>query len=493
MANLKGIREKIKNSSDYSPEFSLYDDQLDELINDAFYSIWTSKQWTFTSKASTIRTHPDMMSGTDTEHTGAALSVTAAVTHGDRKVVFSHNMDRLGKINVWEGQPISIQNQEYIISVILDDKTLLLDQAFYGKTNAVEAVWRIKKRFYALPEDCLELQYFGLRDYPYNDVTTYGKAAGILPRREETHDMRADTFAPEALAYIPTAPANIPSAESLSLVSASVAGGTMTAGFYELCWAFVKEGKISALSDPIVVEVLAANNAITGTFLGWDGTTILSDGYQSNDLSAPQWEGYRKVVFWNKNLNRANGERKGLPCWLQVINGGSTRNATAYLYQALYSDTIPTFNLLYDNQFDNGSKRYIDIDGQHQEIRPYPRINGWDYEQQWIADVQEHDYFREYVIRYYKKPQDLLLDSDSPEMPYEFHQLISFKAMEELYLKFGNPGLSNVYAARYAKEMKNLEKRYVSHSDLVIRRGQFGVSVGTRAGILYGASVKYNG
>ena len=65
--------------------------------------------------------------------------------------------------------------------------------------------------------------------------------------------------------------------------------------------------------------------------------------------------------------------------------------------------------------------------------------------------------------------------------------------MEELYLKFGNTGLSNVYATRFAREMKNLEKRYVSHSDLVIRRGQFGVSVGTRAGILYSDSVKYNG
>ena len=493
MANLKGIREKIKNSSDYSPEFSLYDDQLDELINDAFYSIWTSKQWTFTSKASTIRTHPDMTSSTDTEHSGAALSVTAAVTHLDRKVTFSALMDRLGKINVWEGQPISIQNQEYIISVILDDQTLLLDKAYYGKTDAADATWVIKKRYYTLPEDCLELQYFGLRDYPYNDISSYGKAAGILPRREETHDMRVDTTATEALAYIPTAAANIPSAESLSLVSATIAGGTMTAGFYELCWAFVKEGKISALSDPVVVEVLAANNGITGTFLGWDGSTILSDSYQSNDQTAPQWEGYRKVVFWNKNLNRTNGERKGLPCWLQVVTGGSTRNSKQYLNQALFSDTIPTFNILYNNQLDNGSKRYIDIDGQHQEIRPYPRINGWDYEQEFIGDVQEHDYFREYVVRYYKKPRDLLLDSDSPEMPYEFHQLISFKAMEELYLKFGNTGLSNVYAARFSKEMTNLEKRYVSHSDLVIRRGQFGVSVGTRAGILYSDSVKYNG
>jgi len=40
MANLQAIKEKIKNISDYSPQLAAYNDQLDELINDAYYSIW---------------------------------------------------------------------------------------------------------------------------------------------------------------------------------------------------------------------------------------------------------------------------------------------------------------------------------------------------------------------------------------------------------------------------------------------------------------------
>jgi hypothetical protein len=35
-----------------------------------------------------------------------------------------------------------------------------------------------------------------------------------------------------------------------------------------------------------------------------------------------------------------------------------------------------TINFL--NQIDNGNKRYIEYDGQHMQIRPYPRVDAWD-------------------------------------------------------------------------------------------------------------------
>jgi hypothetical protein len=58
-------------------------------------------------------------------------------------------------------------------------------------------------------------------------------------------------------------------------------------------------------------------------------------------------------------------------------------------------------------------------------------------------------------------------------MPNEFHQLIAYKVLETLYDKLGNTGQASIYRARFDKEIKGLEKRYVSHIDSMIVRGQF--------------------
>jgi len=54
MSNLTAIKEKIKNISDYSPQLAAYNDQLDDLINDAYYSIWTMRRWVYGFKEYSI-------------------------------------------------------------------------------------------------------------------------------------------------------------------------------------------------------------------------------------------------------------------------------------------------------------------------------------------------------------------------------------------------------------------------------------------------------
>jgi hypothetical protein len=45
--------------------------------------------------------------------------------------------------------------------------------------------------------------------------------------------------------------------------------------------------------------------------------------------------------------------------------------------------------------------------------------------------------------------------------------------METLYDKLGNTSQAALYRSRFDKEIKALEKRYVSHIDSMIVRGQF--------------------
>ena len=148
----------------------------------------------------------------------------------------------------------------------------------------------------------------------------------------------------------------------------------------------------------------------------------------------------------------------------------------------MVTDINSFVNIVKLNQLDNGSPRYIEIDGNHQQIRPYPRPVGYDFEvpQKKVGDNIEvyHDYVREMVMRFMVKPKDLLLSTDVPQMPYEFHQLIVYKALEDIYLKLGQQGLAATYEKKYMKEINGLAKRYVDKIDQRVVRGQFHMAHG---------------
>lgn len=487
MANLKALRQKIKNITDYSPELSQFDDQLDELINDAYYSLWTLKRWSFATKLDTIQFHTDMLSTTDTENVTALVKqVTATVTKGQRRVLFSAKMDRLHNKGIWEGQPIEIDTMEYTISKVLHDNELFLDRAFEGTTSTENSNWKIKKRWYDLPENCLELLYLGHRDYPYVSVSgsqnPYGKSTAILPRREEDLNLRVDYTQSYAEAYITSPVQNIAPAEQLTITLSSGSGQFQSGKFYEFAWVFLKDGKVGALSESQEIEIVGDNKTVRINFKGWDDLDIVADTYNTKDKVASQWEGYRKMVVWNKNYNQTTGERKGLPCWLYVVNGGENRNESTYLEPIVAEDTVEFQDITHLNQLDNGSPRYVEIDGNHQQIRPYPRPIGYDFEVEQVLDGSNvdvyHDYVREGVMRYMVKPRDILLATDVPQMPYEFHQLIVYKALEDIYLKLGQQGLAATYEKKYMKEINNLARRYVDKIDARVVRGRFQVAHG---------------
>ena len=485
MANLKALREKIKNITDYSPELQQFNDQVDELINDAYYSIWTMKRWNFATKLSTLRFHVDITAFTDLENTALA-SVNMNITRGERKATLSAPIDRLHNPDIWEGQPIEIDTMEYTISKVISRTEILLDRAYEGTTYTDYTSWKIKKRWYDLPEDCLELLYLGHRDYPYVSVTgsqnPYGKSTAILPRREEDLDLRVDRDMSYAEGYITSPSLIIPPGEKIELEVTEATGNFPNGKSYELCWAFVKDGKVGGLSESTIITIDESNKGIGVKFVSWDDEVIQADGYNDKDQVATQWEGYRKVVLWNKNFDKTTGERRGLPCWLYVTVGGSVRNELDYLDELVVPDTVSNVEILNTNQLDNGSKRYIEIDGLHQRIRPYPRVNGYDFEVEQVTNGAEiivyHDYVREGVIRYLEKPKDLLLSTDVPKMPFEFHQLIVYKALEDIYLKLGQQGLATTYERKYMKEVNGLAKRYVDKIDQRVVRGRFHMAYG---------------
>lgn len=507
--NLSDLVSKVKNVTDYSPELKTYNEQLSELLNDSYSNIWTAKRWRFSQVREYMKIYPDLSYG--------LTGKNASIQNGSRKVTFSGSVPMLlaeqtmgpyssqsfstaygDQGSAYEGQIIQLAGREYNILKVVSDTELHLDEQFRGTTNTDNTDWIIKKRFYDLPDDCQELLSLSQRDIPggAGKQPTFGKIEGLSKRREEELGLREDYSAAFAECYIDTPPINVPPAEKFKTISIAATASSLPATTsYELCWAFHYWGaKLGPLSESIIVTTGAAEDilgvpatyTITLQFTSFDDKPIVADAFNFiSDRTPNKYEGLRKVVFFNQNFNPTTGKRIGLPCWRALTNGdtsaGQEGSAVTAGRPVLVSDEVSTIAISHSNQFNPGNPRYLEWDGTIPRIRPYPRISTSDYHNALVTGNGEspgadEEYYRRLEVRYSKKPLRLVLSTDTPQMPAEFHQLVIYGALEDIYNKSGNLELALAYRKRIDKAMVQLEKRYVDSIDMVFVRGSFTTS-----------------
>jgi len=158
--DLKGIRDQIKNITDFSPDLQAYSNQLDHLINQAYFRLWTSKRWLFAQKLTWLEAYPDITSGRETMGVGPAI--TASYNDGQRLVTFSASVYTLeNKKHIYEGNIIQLKSREYTILQILSSTQLTVSEPIRIEDGVGSVTddedWIVKARFYTLPEDCIEI------------------------------------------------------------------------------------------------------------------------------------------------------------------------------------------------------------------------------------------------------------------------------------------------------------------------------------------------
>jgi len=485
--NLTEIRNKIKSITDYSPELTVYNEQLDLLIHDAYMAIWTEKRWRFAEKTIYMDIWPDVNAG---QPDGTVKN--ANVINNRRRVTFSGNVRALESYPYqWEGQIFQVDGRDYFIDAVISGNEIRLRDPFRGTTNSDNTTWKIKHRFYDLPPDAIEILGLLHKDTPaVGKIPPYGAVRGITCRREEDLNLREDYTNFYSQCYVPYGTSNVPPAETLGL---SLTEGLIPLGTsLELCWAFETDGgkKVGALSESAIVQVTGQNpSGIQVKFRTWDGVSVAAPAYVDGvDQVMNQFEGLRKRVYFNQNFNRTTGVRNpGLPVWREVTYG-STFVAPAMPYlntsedPVRVPDTQDFYNIVNLNQVNPGNKRYIDFDGLHLRFRPYPRPIGNDFYYAYAAGTADpainnanERQFRQWECRYYRKPARLGLPTDTPEFPIEFHQLVIYKVLHDIYSKHDNLAQAGNYQKKYEKEILRLQKRYVDSVDTDLVRQQFGI------------------
>jgi len=501
--DLQQIRENVKNVTDYSPELQAYSNQLDDLINIAYYNVWMSKRWNFANKLTWLEAYPDITSSRENR---GGPTITATITDGQRLVTFSADVYTVfNKKDVYEGNIIWLDGREYTILQVLSTTQLTVSEPIRipaGVATKVLTDWRIKARFYTLPEDCIEILNLQHKDVPIGSggagngsiLPPYGKMVAMLPRMEETMGLREDYSQSYASAYIPVAPRVIPPAEKLSIITEEAPhledGDIPNGTYFEICWSFMDPAKqVGPLSESVIISTPAEGNAPTtyslvASFLTWDNKPVASKNtvYNSGPGTKRPLEGLRKVLWYNQNFDPSTGTRLGKPKWRQISigvqNGGLD---TPIQDDPLMAEDTESFVVIRNiTSFDPGSKVYKEWDGQHLRIRPYPRIDAYDVEYDEVLNndpeqpLRLRDFFRRLELRYYYKPEPLLAKTDTPAMPFDMHQVIVYTALEDIFNKSGNTTMAQLYKSKIDKSMKQLERRYIDHQDINVVKGQFG-------------------
>lgn len=468
--NLRQIRERLSNITDYKPTNLAHLTDMDQLINSAYQYVWLAKPWSFAQKLTFLDVYPDLDST-------LTAGITVSVTDFRRQVVFSAAIKAILNFK-YEGQVFEIQGREYEILHVINDTTIRLKEPFRGTTSAADTTWKLKTKYYELPQDLVTICSVSHRDAPMVGGQRQ-MLTGISNKREEELGLEQDRTASYADFYLNIPPEIIPSGEKLKVVSGSAANGDLVAGrYYEFCWCFQKGDVFGPLSEPLVTTVVDAEGAnpnyIALSPVTHNDTVVVTPAYNDIFDKYPNvWEGHAKILWVNANFNNVTGERLGIPKWVHVnAYNGSPSQYDHRPYLIL--DTASTWTVSFEAQMSPGNTQYIEVDGHHHCIRPYPRINSYDIKLPYATYADgaggnifaPEIYFRQLELRYLYKPIELTQVTDTPTMPYEVHELIVLKALEDYYNKKGNAQLAQVYRIRYEKDLLAATSKYVERPDI---------------------------
>jgi len=418
--NFKEIRDEINSSLDYNPDLAQYRDSVSRVVNRHYLQISSQYQWLFLQKSSTLTFEPTITgSATNT------ISVDDAVD-GRRTVVFSGSTPS----ESWEGQTLTIGSTEYEITRKIAANKVLIDGTLGGDITSApsESDWKLEFRRYKLPEDLVDILGIVSR------ADDRGRLLYIDRRKEEEHYLDRDsTGDPSAVIeddHIIDPPPD--GAPTLAL-KATTGPGLDPNTEYEFCYTFKYKGRESAPSLTSSITTLPGQQTIRVS--GTDDTRATYGAVPSAGSTG--------------RVKRVYARKKG--------SGGVWRLITDNMLEApfVFSDWSGGFSgsgveserFAVRNLFEQGPRQYL---------------RAW-----YTADST-----MVVDLRYMSRPRRLSNDGEYPLWPPQYHQLLVYRALQDICLQHGMAQMGQLYAQRAAASLEQMKARHLSRSDRMwVRQG----------------------
>lgn len=501
---LKELRDRVKAIAAYKAEAQAFHDDVDDDLNDALAELWTSRIWTFRVREGRLLWMPDVT---------VEIDVDGPIARNDERLIeeipspanaflYQDAYTEADEGMTWVGQTVEVLGRDYEIQNFPTQASLMTTEPVRFRDDDTSPVELVFKQYWAaLPVDCAEVLSLASTDSPIDGQAT-GPIDGLPMRVADSEALlRMDvTGNPEC--YIPLSPLVIPPGGKTTLtwnssIGASVSDtyGFGTQRYYEITWAFERAGRFGPLAEPATIQVFPSTTVgnIRVNFLAGDATTAaITDGADADKRRYPlAFEGYRKVLFVNSNIDPTTGDRLGRPCWRRVTRRAAVSTENEYdSYPLLVEDTAAYGTINQPHQVSAGNPRlHYETDGHHPRVRLYPRPSTADADYPLeslalgrVAPLQAYSIYR---LRYLARPPLLIENGDTPPMPGEFHQILTWMAGAALLRRCGDEKMARTYEERAAKKVDSLTAAHTVRVDLQFRMGSWGRGRGRGRGRLH--------
>jgi len=402
---LSEIREYIGNILDYQPSITSYQNQLNDIINENYFKLFSEKPFTFAQKQVLVDATKD-------------LSLTTVTVTQNSATITTGGAGQFPTDGSMDGQVIDILDVEYTVAWVASATTAYLTSAYVAASGTPDAT--VKFRYLDMPQDCVEIMQVLKRSMQMTPaepgrmvpVTRYEDEYWNLPLNEVNIPNYWVPF--DDYSLVP------PKAPTITTTTSGAGRGART---LEFAVSYVFAGRESALS-PVT-------------------SVTLTDGqFPSITIAAlPNTSGLKRRVY-------VRCTEAGINKFYNIPEAGAALTEFLPTSTGTFSyDTITNLSAFTASDvFELTYTAYDGVDGNVQRIRMYPR--------------QDQDY--ELTVRYMYRPKKLIDDADTPEFPSASHHVLAYMSLRDVFIKHNNEQQAALYDRKVAQEMLKIEQRYLN-------------------------------
>ena len=434
--NVSEIRQRIFDQMDYFPDLQQYRDSVVRRMNDRYQELCDSAHWLFMQKEREITVRAAVEGSSDDS---IGIKVTDSIN--PRKVTTTSAFTCTLEM---EGQTLTntTTEKEFTIVRVEDANNFFINDDWDGTSDGSTVFnWKVTFQRFMLPEDCIEVLGYMDRD------ADRGKLLFIGRRREEFAYLDADNSGDSGVVIedehiIDDPPVNVPTANAQT--ATVITNNLLTNGVtYEYKYTIYREGRESPPSLPVQVTVPSTGSNEVALD-NMDDTGF----YTSATATSTTDSGMYKLVYRRDVTNDGK--------WMLV--GSVASNNTSLVDDELH----PKSTFVFQN---SASYRYSSSTEVLRWADPGPR----QYVRFWYTPGAD----KVYHLRYHYRPKDLVADNDVPEMPRQYHNLLVYITLQDMFLQMQDLTQSQVFERRAEQVKIQLRRRFLTRDDQNLRFKRF--------------------
>ncbi len=429
------IRSAIITATEWDPDTTAYQLELNRLINDAYFELWDAAPWSWAERTVEMPIHRD--------RTPDRLTTATTITP-DMTVVKGTKMTASGNTFTPDdiGADLEIGGREYEIVEVQSPTVCYVQPRYQGATGA-QSDWTIRHRRYWLPRDCARVLECRFADRPYNSGPI-GQAKPVPQGRAGGFglDMRATTNGvPQHWEEVD--PVVIPKPAETPTYTGVLTGATIPAGTYYLGFCYRRGNSYGPVSEPIGAAITL--------------------GFQINLTTAESRVGHSKALCW--------GELQSDNTVVWYLSQPSD-SALRWEHEQGHDTTLTSLTEPFDDKYQ--CERHGSLPGVARSIRFWPRPDGTSTthtitrtEHEW-SDLREASWW----LRYRFTPPRLDADTDVP-IGHSMGRAIVDKVAADLLgsSRLDNPTMAAIHLRKLNTRLDTMRAQFASGRDAPIRRG----------------------